>query len=65
MKPVKCFDKTKNKVVYAYHIESCGAAHNKSFTLCIGCIGCDLIIIKYKTKYYIHTTKQRKLPFPT
>lgn len=39
---VKCRDKTTGKIVNAYHIDESGAAHNKSNTLCIGCIGADL-----------------------
>ncbi len=34
----------------AYHVEECGAAHNKNNTLCIGCVGIDLIPTPYKAK---------------
>jgi hypothetical protein len=44
-KGVKCKHGITGKIVIAYHIEKCGAAHNKSNTLCIGCIGCDLFPI--------------------
>lgn len=40
---IKCWDKLKSKIVFAYHINESGAAHNKKNTLCIGCIGADLI----------------------
>jgi hypothetical protein len=46
MKAIKCKDKTTGKTVMAYHIDESGAAHNKENTLCIGCIGVDLIPIE-------------------
>lgn len=46
MKAIKCKDKTTGKTVMAYHIEESGSAHNKENTLCIGCIGVDLIPIE-------------------
>jgi hypothetical protein len=42
---IKCKNVISGKTVTAYHIEPCGAAHNKDKTLCIGCIGVDLIPI--------------------
>lgn len=50
MKGIRCFDMIKKKYVYAYHISDDGAAHNKSNTLCIGCIGYDLIPANTKMK---------------
>lgn len=46
LKGLRCKNVTTGKVIIAYHIEDCGAAHNKRNTLCIGCIGIDLIPIK-------------------
>lgn len=40
---IMCWNKTSGDFVMAYHIEESGAAHNKDKTLCIGCIGIDLI----------------------
>lgn len=40
---IKCKNIVTGKNVWAYHVEDCGAAHNKSNTLCIGCVGVDLI----------------------
>ena len=39
-----CFDKIRKRFVYAYHVSEDGAAHNKSNTTCIGCIGVDLLL---------------------
>jgi hypothetical protein len=40
---IKCKNITTGKLVTAYHVDKSGAAHNKSNTECIGCIGVDLI----------------------
>ncbi len=46
VKGVKCKNVVTGKIVIAYHIEKCGAAHNKNNTLCICCVGIDLLPIK-------------------
>ena len=53
------YDKTTCQVVNGYHIEESGAVHNESNTLCIGCIGADLIPIKDLVEAYY------KQPQPT
>ncbi len=35
-KGIRCKNLITGKIVYAYHVESCGAAHNKAFSFCIG-----------------------------
>lgn len=47
-KGIKCKNTITGKIVTAYHIEKCGAAHNKNNKLCIGCVGIDLLPIKNK-----------------
>jgi len=48
MKGIKCYNTTTGKYILAYHIEDCGAAHNRLNTLCIGCIGINLILTSKK-----------------
>lgn len=40
---IRCININTGRIVYAYHVEDCGAAHNKLNTLCIGCLGVDLL----------------------
>lgn len=52
-KGIRCFDKIKRKIVYAYWIDESGGAHNKKNTMCIGNMFADLAVqplIKLKVK---------------
>jgi len=54
------YDKTTCQVVNGYHIEESGAVHNKSNTLCIGCIGADLIPVKSLVDAYYCQVNETK-----
>jgi hypothetical protein len=58
------YDKTTCQVVNGYHIEESGAVHNKNNTLCIGCIGADLIPVKELVDaYYSQVNGTKYLTF--